>query len=98
LGLAVWYMDDGSKLASGGYNIFTNSFLKEELDEIIPILSNKFNLKVTIHKRPNKKNNGMYYILYISVKSANIFETLIEPYMIESMKYKLNKKIYKYNI
>lgn len=96
LGLAVWFMDDGCKLSSGGYNIFTNNFNIDELNDIITIMSRKFNLKITLHKRRHKKTNNIYNIIYISATSAKIFENLIDPYVIDSMKYKLHKKVYKY--
>jgi recombination protein RecA len=98
LGLAIWFMDDGCKIASGGYNLFTNGFNKEEQEKILPILSSKFGLKLTLHKNFNKEYNKTYYFIYISAQSAKRFENLIEPYIVECMRYKLHKKEFKYKI
>lgn len=93
LGLAVWFMDDGSKTNSGGYYLHTNCFSKENQEQIIKVLEEKFKLKINLHKT----SKGAY-IMYISARSAKQFERLVSPFIIESMKYKLHNKIYKYNM
>lgn len=82
LGLAIWYMDDGYKPKYGGCYLCTQSFSKEKLEQVILILKEKFNLDVNI-----RKDN----ILYINSKSFKIFKSLITPYIVPSMKYKLGK-------
>jgi hypothetical protein len=93
LGLAVWFMDDGSKTNSGGYYLHTNSFSKENQEFAIKILENRFKLKINLHKTTKGS-----FIMYISARSAKQFERLVSPYIIDSMKYKLHNKVYKYNM
>jgi len=80
LGLATWYMDDGTKSCTGGCTLCTNSFTKEDLDIIIKVLKNKFNISANIYKDST---------LYIPKKSYLIFESLIKPHIIPSMQYKM---------
>ena len=82
LGLAIWYMDDGSKdkRRSKGCVLCTNSFTKKDLIEVCKILQNKFQLEISI-----RKNNT----LYIKSKSFDHFVSLIKPYIIPSMLYKI---------
>lgn len=79
LGLAIWYMDDGCK-HNNTYSISTNSFSEEDFEIIKEFFFNKFNIEVRRH------SNGSTYIL---TKSASTFKLLIQPYIIDSMKYKL---------
>lgn len=98
LALAIWIMDDGSKV-SGGIKLSTNNFTKEEVLFLCEILINKFGLKATIQSagvKPNplfsleenvKKNQ---YIIYISKTSMIKLFEIIKTYIHPSMKYKLN--------
>lgn len=74
-------MDDGNKATTGGYILATNCFTSEELKIFQEFLLNKFNLDTTIHKG-NK--------IYIRKKSGEIFKKLVNPFIIDSMKYKLH--------
>lgn len=78
--LAFMYMDDGSRTKSG-YNIATNCFNTTELNKFRYFLLEKFNLETSLHT-----DN----VLYIRHKSKVIFESLVSPYIIESMKYKIH--------
>ena len=80
--IAIWYMDDGSKdkRRSKGCVLCTNSFTKKDLIEVCKILQNKFQLEISI-----RKNNT----LYIKSKSFDHFVSLIKPYIIPSMLYKI---------
>lgn len=80
--MAIHYMDDGYK-DSYSYKIATNNFNNKSLE----LLRNKlleYNIKTTI------QNGG---IIYIRSESSNIFTNLVEPYFIESMKYKLHRSV-----
>lgn len=77
--LAFMYMDDGTKTKSG-YSIATNCFTQLELLKFANFLYNKWGIETSI-----LKSN----ILYIKAKSASLFKFLIQPYIHESMKYKL---------
>ena len=84
LALAIWFMDDGSKLKKGA-KIATNCFTYEELSQLCEILKNKFNLTVTIHS--GGKNKG--YTLYISSQSMPTFSNIVKPKMLPTLYYKL---------
>lgn len=78
--LAFMYMDDGCKTGNY-YSISTNCFSKEELTKFVTFLKEKFNLDCTI-----RKDNS----LYIKANSKNLFTSLIKPYIIPCMQYKLH--------
>ena len=79
--LAYWYMDDGSLDKNTHSYIFnTQSFSRENLEEFISFLYNKFGLSFTI-----KKDNT----LYLKHCSNKHFEELISQYLTTDMQYKL---------
>ena len=78
--LALMFMDDGSKDSKGGYNIATNCFERDNIDEFRCFLFANFNIETTVHKGNR---------LYIKMNSKNLFKTLVLPYMCKSMMYKL---------
>jgi ubiquinol-cytochrome c reductase cytochrome b subunit len=82
MALAIWYMDDGSKLGSG-FKLATNCFKLSELEKLCNLLHNKFKLNCNLHK------DKLSWTIYIKKSSAKQFANLIEPYMVDSMKYKL---------
>lgn len=79
LGLAIWYMDDGSR-DDYGYILCTDSFSDSDLQLIQAFFKEKFDINTSIRK--NKE-------IYIKADSKQKFRDLVEPYMIESMMYKL---------
>ena len=84
ISLAIWYMDDGSKLGKGA-KIATNCFTKIELLNLCQILKNKFNITVTVHSGGINKG----YTLYIWASSMATFSHIIKPYVLPSLYYKL---------
>jgi len=84
MALAIWFMDDGSKLGKGA-KIATNNFSLSEIEFLCKILLKKYNLVATTHKAG--KNKG--YTIYINKISMPNFSKLIKPHMISSMYYKL---------
>jgi LAGLIDADG DNA endonuclease family/NADH-Ubiquinone oxidoreductase (complex I), chain 5 N-terminus len=80
--LAIWFMDDGSKLGSG-FKLATNCFNSSELEELCNLLKKNFKLDCNLHK------DKLSWTIYIKKNSAKHFSNLIEPYMLNSMKYKL---------
>lgn len=78
--LAFMYMDDGCKTGNN-YSISTNSFSKEDLIKFIAFLKEKFNIECTI-----RSDNT----IYIRANSRNLFTSLIKPYIIPCMQYKLH--------
>lgn len=89
-GLSIWYMDDGyiTKIPYKNkhrfiYKFSTDSFNKEELDKLIIILKDNFNLNFTI-------NYGKE--LRLSEKDNDKFRKLIEPHVLDIFNYKLHGK------
>lgn len=79
--LAYWFMDDGNALGKG-FQLNTNAFAKADLELLVNVLTNKFGLNCTIQSRNR---------IYITVKSAAKFIQLIEPYIVDSMRYKIGQ-------
>jgi hypothetical protein len=84
LGLAIWYMDDGYNVKSGGAMLCTNNFTRNDLEIIKEMFLHNFNLKVTL-------NNTASNLVYIPSTEFPKFKKIIEPYMIDCMKYKIEK-------
>lgn len=84
LALAVWFMDDGSKI-NKTVRIATNCFHKSDLECLCKLLNHKYDLDVSIHK--SGLNKG--HILYIKTSSLNKFIEIVKPYMLPCMLYKL---------
>lgn len=81
-------MQDGSfHKVSKGIVLCTDFFTKEEVLLLIEVLQEKFNLKCTIQKAPNKNINR--FRIYISAKSMSILRELTQSYFNSSMLYKL---------
>lgn len=81
LGLAVFFMDDGGK-ADTTYNICTNNFSAEGCKLFQSHLLNKWNIETTL----NAKN-----VVRIRMKSRNLFTSIILPYIVPSMMYKIHQ-------
>jgi LAGLIDADG DNA endonuclease family len=75
-GLAYWIADDGSfKKREGAVILHTNGFTLEEVNLLVNILIDKFNLKCTI----NKAGNG--YVIRISSNSLPVLQTMLKDIM-----------------
>ena len=90
-GIAWWYMDDGSmsiKKMDGkprGAEITLNTYLTaEENQTIIDFFQNQYNITWKLNKSKGK------YRLRMGKKEGKKFFALIEPYIIDSMKYKID--------
>jgi hypothetical protein len=86
MGLAFWYMDDGSKNENDSVAFCTESFSYEEHELIKDTLRNKFNLIVDIIKH-NKS-----WRIYVPVESSKILFGLINKYIIPELEYKIPEK------
>lgn len=84
LGLAIWFMDDGS-LCNKNYSLSTCSFTLLENQLIQKTFKDKFNFKgkIKLEKRCNK-----YYFTFNREETRTI-SFLIREFVIESMQYKL---------
>jgi len=78
-GLAVWFMDDGF-VTKNSFQISSCSFLDEEIAILQRILKENFNI--------NTNKNAVNEI-YIVAESRERFLSLVTPYVIPSLKYKL---------
>lgn len=83
--LAYWFMDDGSITSkqSKGVIFNTHAYVREEVEFLISVLQQKFNLIATLRKQKDG------YQIYISGYSYENFVSLVEVHLHESMKYKL---------
>nr|YP_009327800.1 hypothetical protein [Epichloe typhina]APB96758.1 hypothetical protein [Epichloe typhina] len=82
-GLAFWIMDDGSKQGNG-LHISVYGFTDRDVDKLILALQEKFHLKCSIHY--NKDNKPR---IYIFKESMETLISLVKPYFIKEMLYKL---------
>lgn len=84
LALAIWIMDDGSKV-SQGLKLCTNSFTYNDCLRLVNVLSDNFNLKATVQSAGSKDQ----YIIYIWKQSMENLRNIVSPYIIPEMKYKI---------
>lgn len=85
LGLAIWYMDDGTLHYPTGLYLSTNGFNHESQLKLVKVLKDNFDITAHIHRNKDKE------ILYIIQKDKNKFFDIIRPYVCGSMKYKLGE-------
>ncbi len=84
--LAYLYMSDGSSKSSHtteAGRICVDNFTKEEADRLATFFDQKFGLKCTTHKQREDHR------IYIPADQFDKFKSLVSPYMIPSMMYKL---------
>ena len=84
LALAIWIMDDGSKVG-GGLKLCTNSFSFADCNFLVTLLYKNFNLKATVQSAGAKDQ----YQIYIWKESMPILRDIVGPYVHSSMKYKI---------
>ena len=84
LALAIWIMDDGSKVNSG-LKLCTNSFTYSECILLVKVLIDNFNIKSTIQSTGVSEQ----YIIYIWKESMPLLREIVLPYVHPSMKYKI---------
>ncbi len=85
IALAVWYMDDGyfNKIDRNSY-IYLGRVTRAEAEILQKAVEKNFGIVATIY---DKKNKG--YALFFRAKETKKLQTLICPFIIESLKYKL---------
>jgi len=89
LGLAIWYMDDGSIKSRRHKGIFLNTqgFRENDVKKLQRILGNKFGISSTTRKEKNGRQ------IYLGGKSGEKFIEIIKPYIIPSMEYKIPRTL-----
>lgn len=84
LALAIWFMEDGFSKGKGA-SIATNCFTLEEVNFLCKVLKSKYNIIATSNK--SGKNKG--HIIYIHSNSMKLFTSIVKPYLLPSLYYKL---------
>ena len=80
--LAIWLMDDGGA-TSAGIVLSTQGFCQQDVEILQHALFSKFGLSTTLHKKGSK------FAVYVPKEQCNVFFDLVDPYMHDSMRYKL---------
>jgi len=88
--IAYWICDDGQLVKRGGITLCTDSYTLEEVELLIRILKNKYNLKCTIHTKKGLSGKE-YHRIYIGKKSLYDIKPLLIPHMHKSFLYKLHE-------
>ncbi|MFW6130477.1 MAG: hypothetical protein ACOC56_04760 [Atribacterota bacterium] len=92
LSIAVWYMDDGATnwKSPTNFEMFfcTNSFSKDSCGIIVKYFEERWGIKCRLRK-VNKK--ATQWLTLINRYSRDKFINLIRPYIIDSMKYKIER-------
>lgn len=87
LSLAVWYMDDGYYYQRDkSAHIYLPAFGKGDISKLIKALKEKHNLNPGWYCRPDKKSCQLNF----TGKNKDKLFTLISPYIIEELKYKIS--------
>ena len=86
IGLAIWFMDDGTYHSSSGYLINTQNFTHSECLLLRDALAEKFGI---IHTTMHRDHNG--WRLYIRSAATKRFREIVKPFMLASLMYKLEK-------
>lgn len=83
--LAYWYMDNGSiKSKNSKAVVFnTHGYMLEEVELLCKVLKEKFDLDA----KPQKQRDR--YIIYISGHSYEKFVSIVDPYILATMRYKI---------
>ena len=92
--LAIWFMDDGSytKRGESAYaSLHTNSFNKKEHDIIIRYFKQVWKITPTLRIVKRKDRNQSFFLTF-NVEETKKLVSIIEPYVINSMKYKVGFK------
>lgn len=87
IGLAVWFMDDGSHdKRHRTFIINTQCFDYKGVNLLLQILKEKFNINQT-----SLHFDKSGWRIYIKKGSSNMFEELVKPFILPSMMYKFEK-------
>lgn len=84
LALAIWIMDDGSKV-NKGLKFSTNSYTYKDCLILVKALNDNYNLKSSIQLTGAKDQ----YVIYVWKESMEDLRKIVDPYIIPEMKYKI---------
>ena len=84
-GLSYWFMDDGSLKSSQPKGVIFNThcFVQQDVERLAHCLQDLFGLQAS----PRRQPDGVQ--LYVSGHSYETFSSLVDPYVISEMRYKL---------
>ena len=80
-------MQDGSRGTSKGLYICTDSFTYTDIQRITQYLTDRYNIKCSIHK------TGGNYRIFILVKSVETVKNLILPFMHSSFTFLITPQV-----
>lgn len=83
--LAYWFMDDGNN-NKGSYSIATCCFTIEEHHILSEIFLGKFDIEIILRLKTK------FLAISFNKSSSKKFKLLIEPFIVDSMKYKISEK------
>lgn len=86
IALAIWIMDDGSRVGKS-LKFSTNSFSYTDCIRLTNSLYDLYSIKATVQSAgvPNQ------YHIYVWLESMKILRSLVKPFMVSSMLYKLGE-------
>ena len=87
IGLALWIQDDGHK-DGNGLVLCTECFTLTEVELLISVLRDNFGLTSTIRER-KQKGKHIGWRIYIRAENKDKLISLVKPYFVPSMLYKL---------
>lgn len=91
LGLAIWYMDDGSYDCAGSTVHLTSSMMDIDQQKLFKkFFNNRYGLDSNVVKR-GIRANGQRYSLCFTVDSSDEFLRIIKDNIHETMRYKLGR-------
>ena len=90
IALATWYMDDGCGRIGGRYPWFAMGVVTDnDVMTVRTWMMDRWSIHTNYRRDPSYYNNNTYAILTVSKESRNDFKRLIDPFIIPSMRYKI---------
>jgi ubiquinol-cytochrome c reductase cytochrome b subunit len=86
LALAIWIIDDGARIGYG-LKLSTNSFTFTDCNRLVQVIYDLYKIKATVQSAGSINQ----YHLYIWSESIPALRTIVKPYMVSSMLYKLGE-------
>lgn len=86
LGIAIWFMDDGSR-AHKTVKFYTDNFNEVECEALQEVLKKKFGIETLLQRDVRYGSEKLR--IYVRVRSYPKFKELVLSFMTESMLYKL---------
>lgn len=94
LGLAIWFMDDGS-MHSSGISLHTESFDLETLNNLVKMLKINFDLEFNIYDCSIKGRDKKYYRLIANAQNSYKLYEICKNFIHPELSYKFNSIVNK---